>query len=252
MSERLRQSLSALMDDAADDLELARILRAMEEDDAELQATWSRYHLVSAVMRGQDTLAGGGTLTLDQMLAAQQRRRAVDDRDAPVAAVAARVDEAASASVQRPRVWRAMASFAVAASVTAVAVVGWQWQSDPATSPAVTVASDAGADGERASGTASRVPSSRLPAWAAQDGVMPATRLAGEGLVLERSMDQALPGTASPVPATWGAVDVTRSRPATSGSPMELYILQHAEKNALHSGSGMMPFARMATFEGAP
>lgn len=32
---------------------------------------------------------------------------------------------------------------------------------------------------------------------------------------------------------------------------VEAYIIRHAEHNALHSRSGMMPFARMAAFDGA-
>ena len=57
MTERLRESLSALMDDEADDLELGRVLRAMEAGDDEVRETWSRYQLVSAVMSGMPMTA---------------------------------------------------------------------------------------------------------------------------------------------------------------------------------------------------
>lgn len=43
------ESLSALMDNEADDLELRRILKSCE-DRPELMATWERYHLVQSVL----------------------------------------------------------------------------------------------------------------------------------------------------------------------------------------------------------
>lgn len=46
--EKLKSSLSAIMDDQADELEIRRLLA---EADAEVMATWSRYQLASAVLR---------------------------------------------------------------------------------------------------------------------------------------------------------------------------------------------------------
>ena len=45
--DALRESLSALMDDEAGQLELRRVLRELP-DDPELAATWRRYHAVRA------------------------------------------------------------------------------------------------------------------------------------------------------------------------------------------------------------
>ncbi|GAB3481883.1 sigma-E factor negative regulatory protein [Azotobacter salinestris] len=47
--EALYESLSAVMDDEADEVELHRVLAA-SRDDAELRATWSRYQLARAAM----------------------------------------------------------------------------------------------------------------------------------------------------------------------------------------------------------
>lgn len=249
MSERLRQSLSALMDDAADDLELGRILRAMDEDDPELRETWSRYHMVSAVMRGQDALVSQRTLTLDEMLEqSEERRKLAGESPASLNAEPApeRRGTAAVASSQWPRPWRAMASFAVAASVTAVAVVGWQWQAAPGDAPTVAASGEA----QEVRGE-SRTQLGQLPSWADQSaGVMPAAQVPGEPLVLERTLrQQSAPFGGQATAGNWGAVEAV---PAAGRMPsVELYLLQHAEKNALHSGSGMMPFARMAAFEGA-
>lgn len=49
----LAESLSALMDGEAGELELRRVLRALDDDDSELMARWRRYHLVQASLHDQ-------------------------------------------------------------------------------------------------------------------------------------------------------------------------------------------------------
>jgi len=49
--QTLAESISALMDNQASELELQRILKASEQD-ADVKATWSRYQITSAVLRG--------------------------------------------------------------------------------------------------------------------------------------------------------------------------------------------------------
>ena len=48
----LAESISALMDNQASELELQRILKACDQD-ADVKATWSRYQIVSASLRGE-------------------------------------------------------------------------------------------------------------------------------------------------------------------------------------------------------
>jgi sigma-E factor negative regulatory protein RseA len=50
----LAESISALMDNQASELELQRILKASEQD-AEVKATWARYQVASAALRGEQT-----------------------------------------------------------------------------------------------------------------------------------------------------------------------------------------------------
>lgn len=54
MSEQLRESLSALMDDEANELEIERVLTRIESD-AEMRATWIRYHRVRDALAGRDS-----------------------------------------------------------------------------------------------------------------------------------------------------------------------------------------------------
>ena len=52
MSEKLRDSLSAAIDDEADEFELRRVLDEMQKDP-ELRHLWERYHTVGRLIRGE-------------------------------------------------------------------------------------------------------------------------------------------------------------------------------------------------------
>lgn len=99
--EALQESLSAVMDNEADELELRRVLAACGED-AELRATWSRYQLARAVMH---------------------REPAMPKLDIAAAVSAALADEAVPASRSR-NPWRNVGRLAVAASVTLAVLAG--------------------------------------------------------------------------------------------------------------------------------
>ena len=75
------ESLSAMMDGECDDLEVRRAAARLL-DDPDMQATWRRYHLVGAVLRGEVTTAG------DESPA--QRLRADEDAAARLRAAIAR------------------------------------------------------------------------------------------------------------------------------------------------------------------
>jgi len=55
----------------------------------------------------------------------------------------------------------------------------------------------------------------------------------------------------SPLSPLAHAAPTTAAIDAGMRQQVEAYIIRHAEHNALHSRSGMMPFARMAAFDGA-
>ena len=103
MSESVRQSLSALMDNEADPFELRRTLQQVDEGSA---AVWARYHLASAVLHGDTPLRG--------------------DLDVSAAVQLALVEEPAYEGGSGRAVWKPLASIAVAASVTAMVMFGAQ------------------------------------------------------------------------------------------------------------------------------
>ena len=102
-SESLRESLSALMDDEAEQLEVRRALLAGEQDP-EVRRSWERYQLVRAVMHKEPWYSG------------------VDLSSGIAAALA---DEPALQARPAPKRWASrMGRIAVAASVTVAVLVG--------------------------------------------------------------------------------------------------------------------------------
>jgi sigma-E factor negative regulatory protein RseA len=101
--EALQESLSAVMDNEADEMELRRVLSA--SDDAELRATWSRYQIARAVMHKE--------LLEPRLDIAAAVSATLADEDLPVQ----------SKTVIRGS-WRTVGRFAVAASVTVAVLAG--------------------------------------------------------------------------------------------------------------------------------
>jgi sigma-E factor negative regulatory protein RseA len=105
MNERMRESLSALLDDEANELELERILSQISDDD-DLRQTWVRYNATRATVSGQPVAHMGLDIS-------SQVQLAIAEHNAP-------------ASGLGRRLLRPLASLAVAASVAATVVIGGQ------------------------------------------------------------------------------------------------------------------------------
>lgn len=105
-SESLRETMSALMDDEAEQLELRRVLHASEQDE-EVRRTWERYQLARSVMHKEPWQTGV---------------------DLSAAIAAALADEPAlqmQAEPVRSSRWKLqLGRVAVAASVTVAVLVG--------------------------------------------------------------------------------------------------------------------------------
>lgn len=110
MSERMRESLSALLDDESNELELERILSRVAEDQ-DLRQTWVRYNAVRSVSAGQH-------LAFHKLDISAQVRQAIADEGGDTAR--------RNTSGFRQRFLRPVASVAVAASVAATVVIGGQ------------------------------------------------------------------------------------------------------------------------------
>ncbi|MBV2134715.1 sigma-E factor negative regulatory protein [Pseudomonas sp. MAP12] len=103
--EVLGESVSAVMDGEADELELRRVLAATGEDP-EVRARWGRYQLARSVMHKQTVMPG------------------LDLAAAVSAAIAAEAAPAPAPVVQAKSLWQQVGRLAVAASVTLAVLAG--------------------------------------------------------------------------------------------------------------------------------
>jgi sigma-E factor negative regulatory protein RseA len=110
MNERMCESISALMDDEANELELERVLSQIGHD-SELRQTWTRYHQVQHMVHGHELAH------LDWDISHRVRSALSDSRSS---------GSQATVESFRQRLIRPLTSLAVAASVTLTVVVGGQ------------------------------------------------------------------------------------------------------------------------------
>lgn len=191
------ETLSALLDDRAEEFELRRLIRDMERDAQaceEVQQSWYRQHLVRAALSGE------------------QVTHAPDFAASVRAAIATDTTERETGSGG----WRrALGSFAVAASVATVVVVGGQQLSGLTGEPAAPAAGIAALPGGVVN-TAGAVPVQASFGTRSLPAVQPADRTAYRELARQR---------------------------------LRLYSQQHAEHASLNTPQGLLPFARVAEIE---
>jgi len=115
MSEKLKESLSAVVDDEADEFELRRVLDEIGKDP-ELKQSWERYYLIGSAIRGEGVADFG---TMREKIWAEIQIEGDDSRPPLRSDIDA--DEAEPAKRVVLGRWT---SLAVAATVAFVVVVG--------------------------------------------------------------------------------------------------------------------------------
>ena len=110
MNERMGESLSALMDEEANELELERVLAQLAADD-ELRQAWKRFNLRRHAVQGHQL----AHLDWD-----------ISERVQSAIADAPLKDRSSNRVSLKQRLVRPLTSFAVAASVAATVVIGGQ------------------------------------------------------------------------------------------------------------------------------
>lgn len=114
MTENLRESISALMDNEASEIEMHRVLKSIESDD-EVRSTWRRYQLASFTLKRQ--LNDSSRVDISAQIAEAIALEAVPG-DVPAAI------PASGAQTFWGKVAKPMTSLAVAASVAFMVVFG--------------------------------------------------------------------------------------------------------------------------------
>ncbi len=210
MSDKSLEELSALMDGEASELEVRRVLGNIEQDQALCQK-WARYQLVGSVLRGETQGRAGQWRSVDL--------------SARVAQALEAEPEWKSASVQKKRfgatLVRPFANVAVAASVSAAVILGWQ-----------------GYQGQTQ--TVSGPVALTVPGSSGTSGVMPA---ANNGLMTVSK------GSVRTVPATAGSrQDIIRYNPNVDDQLNE-YLISHSSNAAVNTAAGVAPYARVVALK---
>jgi sigma-E factor negative regulatory protein RseA len=131
MSEKLKESLSAVIDGEADEFELRRVLDEIGRDES-LASSWERYHVIGSVLRGERTVSGFG---MRERIWAELM---ADPESEAIVEQVAEVSLPETPAQTRP-VARSWAPYAVAASVIAALLVGFigSFELEPAVNPAL-------------------------------------------------------------------------------------------------------------------
>ncbi len=205
MSDRHLEELSALMDGEASELEVRRVLGNIEKDQALCQK-WSRYQLVSSVLKGE---------THGQA----QQWGAIDVSTRVFTALEAEPLHQVGATKKRfsAGLVKPFANVAVAASVSAAVILGWQTFQGAAVNVAGPVAVNSGS-----------VAGGGLP-------------VAGNGFMqVSQTSSPALRSTVS-VPRQ----DIIRYNPEVDDQLNE-YLISHSSNAAINTASGgVAPYARV-------
>lgn len=126
---QLAESLSALMDSQASELELQRLLKATQED-AELKAAWSRYHLARSVMKKEAVLPA--PVDFAARISTALESEALHTVQSTVVNTSAAGTKASTAVANFNDWWANIGRVAVAASVAVAVIVGvQQFQQQP-------------------------------------------------------------------------------------------------------------------------
>lgn len=221
--ERLKESLSVTLDGQASDLELRRILDGVGYDD-ELRATASRYQLIGDAIRGETNQFAGVDLSSSIMGAIEREDQAQETWQKPAAQQQEPPQGKTSVIGMLDDWWGSLGRVAMAASVAFAVIIGvrtLQPESEDVTvaynDPGLTISqpiqlsgqNNYGATGIRA-GYSSR-----------QHGSVTPEQLAYAQSVADQAMKERF----------------------------RAYALQHAEMSALNGGQGVLPFARLTSFD---
>ena len=217
----IHESLSALVDSEASEMELHRLLK-LSESDPDIRSQWRRYHLIRGLLKGE--LETDPTVDLSDRISA-----AIAQEDSLQIAVQ---------GPDRSRQWRdGFGKLAIAASVAFAFVVGIQQFSAPGDMSPEQIA-ESSESGAAPLSVAGGVPAGfELPPFAAR------TVSTGPGLA----------ESATPFAAYPSANPSTTNTQLQNNQALQNYfnylLLKHAERSSANGGMGLLPFARVSRMD---
>ena len=243
MSEKMKEEISAMMDDESSMFGVRRVLAEVESDD-ELHATWERYHFVKAALK-QSNLCQ--TSISDRVWAELENDQANEPEDL-------KIPEQLSDTSVKSKLNQYVSSMAVAATVAFMTVFGWQQYQG---------FQDHGLN------TGSEFP---LAGLVQDNAVVPDSTMVSKTMVT-KAIDQKPFLDASDTlmlsDMPYSGIQTASSGASVQGQAMarqnlvrlptsningmaleklNLFLSNHAEHAALNTGRGMLPFARTANY----
>lgn len=211
------EELSALMDGEVSELELRRVLKNIEDDQALCQK-WSRYQLASSILGKQTQGQASRWLNVDISARVQQRLE-----NEPGLAVQATEKNRFAAILSKP-----FTNVAVAASVSAAVILGWQnFSGGPSIQSAPAVTASASAPPVL---SAQPMPSANSPLMAVSQSNGVSNNATNYARILQP--------------------DIIRYNPELDNR-LNYYMLSHSSNAAMNTASGVTPYARVLTLKPA-
>ncbi len=216
--DRSSEELSALMDGETSELELRRLLKNIESDQALCQK-WSRYQLASSILKGQTQ---GKALDWQKVDISARVQQAIADEPAYQGT-------AQPKSRIRSGLIKPFANVAVAASVSAAVIVGWQSLGQQSvgtvSGPAVAAASSAGNP---------VTPATSVPLFAGPQGDSPRAMPVSQNNLGYSAVNPVL------------QPEMIRYNPEVDDR-LNYYFLSHSNNAAVNTAGGVAPYARVIT-----
>lgn len=219
VQQQLEESLSALVDGEATELELRRLLKADDEQYAELRQRWVTYQTASASIK-KDLPA------VDYVNLADSIMDAIADEAIPVAeqSVASSTVQAA-ANDKKFNIWSGVGRFAVAASVAGAVVMGVQFipgQQDNQVVDVAPVAAPSNGPSSAAS-FGQGVPNDAAVSTVSSDSVVNSTQEKPTIVINEN----------------------TKQQLKDAEEQVQRLMLEHAQNAAQNTQQGVLPYARV-------
>jgi sigma-E factor negative regulatory protein RseA len=216
VKQPLQESLSALIDGEASELEVRRLLKADDESFKVLRENWSRYQLVS-----------------NSMKKSSHEEQAVDYRDLSLSISSAIADEPVHSVTEHNKskasIWSGVGRFAVAASVAGAVVLGVQF-------------APTGLDNQIVDNEAVTLPSSGVPSSFSQ-GLPSNTAVS---TVSNETGGQNRNDERTPIIIN----ESTKEQLRQSEEQVNRLMLEHAQNASQNTQQGVLPYARVPESSG--
>ena len=216
----LQESLSALMDGEATELEIRRLLKADDASYEEIRSAWCRYQVSSSSVKKETPNVDYRDLSLSISAAVAEE---------PVHSSKTNTSEAKATEKVKTSIWSGMGRFAVAASVAGAVVLGVQF-------------APSGVDRQIAGSDPITLPSTSAPSSFPQ-GLSSGTTVStvSNAANSQQNSNKQNNGTQTPINIT----ESTKDQLKEAEEQVNRLMLEHAQNASQNTQQGVLPYARV-------